>query len=116
VVTAADRPGRTPDADVWADVMGEPLVDGPGAADLGVLLFATGRRADVRWFPAPPPRALPADQAVEQQRWRLGLGADSPRLAALRAAVERRVGPDGLVRLRSGRDCTAVMSWEPTSG
>src|SRR6185503_12030971 len=31
VVTAADRPGRTPDADVWAEVMGEPLLVGPGA-------------------------------------------------------------------------------------
>jgi hypothetical protein len=113
VVTAADRPGRTPDAGVWAEVMGEPLVVGPGASDLAGLMLATGRRVDVRWFPAPPPRALPPDEAAEQHRWRLGLRADSPRLAALRDAVERRVEPDGLVRLRSGRRYTAVASWEP---
>jgi hypothetical protein len=113
VVTAADRPGRTPDADVWAEVMDEPLVVGPGASDLAGLMLATGRRVDVRWFPAPPARALPPDEAVEQQRWRLGLRADSPRLAALRGAVERRVESDGLVRLRSGRRHTAVVVWEP---
>jgi hypothetical protein len=113
VVTAADRPGRTPDADLWAEVTGEPLVTGPGAADLIVLLLATGRRIDVRTFPAPPPRALPLDQAVEQHRWRLGLRADSPRLADLRAAVERRIDADGLVRLKSGRSYTAVVTWEP---
>src|SRR5579884_4075566 len=113
VVTAADRPGRTPDADVWAEVTGEPLVTGPGATDLVVLLLATGRRVDVRTFPALPSRPLPPDQAVEQQRWRLGLRADSPRLAALRAAVERRADADGLVRLKSGRSYTAVITWEP---
>jgi hypothetical protein len=113
VVTAADRPGRSPDPDVWAEVMGEPYLPDPGASDLAVLMLATGRRADVRWFQAPPPRALPPDQAVEQQRWRLGLRADSPRLPALRDAVGRRVEPDGLVRLRSGRRYTAVVAWEP---
>jgi hypothetical protein len=113
VVTAADRPGRSPDPDVWADVMGEPHLADPGAADLVVLLLATGRRADVRWFVAPPPRALPPEQAVEQHRWRLGLRADSPRLAALRDAVARRVDGDGLARLRSGRSFTAVITWEP---
>jgi hypothetical protein len=115
VVTAADRPGRTPDADVWTEVMGEPLVVGPGATDLAVLMLASGRRVDVRTFPAPPPRALPPDQAVEQAAWRLGLRAGSPRLAALRDAVERRVDPDGLVRLQSGRRYTAVVTWEPGS-
>jgi hypothetical protein len=113
VVTAADRPGRTPDADVWAEVMGEPLVVGPGASDLVVLMLATGRRVDVRTFPAPPPKALPPDDAVEQHRWRLGLRAASPRLARLREAVSRRVDPDGLVRLRSGRSYTAVVTWPP---
>jgi hypothetical protein len=115
VVTVADRPGRSADPDVWAEVMGEPHLADPGAAEMQVLLLASGRRADVRHFAAPPPRALAPDQAVEQQRWRLGLRADSPRLGALRAAIERRVGADGLVRLRSGRAYTAVFTWEPTA-
>jgi hypothetical protein len=112
VVALADRSSRVPNLEVWEEVVGEPYVAGPGAAELVVLLLATGRRADVRWFQAAPPRALPPDQAVEQQRWRLGLRPDSPRLDALRAAVERRIDADGLVRLRSGRSCTAVLSWE----
>jgi hypothetical protein len=115
VVTAADRPGRTPDAELWAEVMGEPLVVGPGATDLAVLLLATGRRVDMRSFAALPPRALPPDQAVEQTRWRLGLRADSPRLGVLRAAVARRVDADGLVRLRNGRGYTTVVMWEAPS-
>ncbi len=111
IVTAADRPGRSPDAGVWAEVMGEPLLESPGGADLAVLLLATGRNADVRWFDATPPRAIPLDQAIEQQRWRLGLHADSPRLSALRAAIERRVDARGLVTLRGGRSRTAVIVW-----
>ena len=112
VITAADRPGRSPDPDVWREVMGEPHLSDPGAVEMQVLLLATGRRPDVRCFAAPPPRALPPEQAVEQQRWRLGLAADSARLPALRAAVEKRTGADGLVRLNSGRRYTAVLTWE----
>jgi hypothetical protein len=115
IVTAADRAGRTPDAEVWQEVMGESLLPGPGARELAMLMLATGRRIDLRTFSAPPPRAVALDDAVEQQRWRLGLRVDSPRLPALRAAVERRVDADGLVRLRSGRTGTSVITWEPAS-
>lgn len=113
VITAADRPGRAPDPDVWGEVMGEPHLPDPGAQEVQILLLATGRRPDVRCFAAPPPRALPVDQAVEQQRWRLGLAPNSARLRALRAAVEQRADADGLVRLNSGRRYTAVLTWEP---
>jgi hypothetical protein len=101
--------------DVWDEVVGEPYAHGPGAPELVVLLLATGRRVDVRTFPAPEPRALRVEEAVEQQRWRCGLRPGSPDLARLRAAVERRADPDGLARLRTGRRYTAVVTWESGS-
>lgn len=113
IVTAADRPGRSPDAAIWAEVMNEPLIESPGGTDLAMLLLTTGRRPDMRWFEAAPPKAIGVEQAIEQQRWRLGLRADSPRLGALRAAIVRRIDDRGLVTLRGGRSRTAVIVWEP---
>ncbi|HZR01035.1 MAG TPA: hypothetical protein VFC93_19700 [Chloroflexota bacterium] len=113
VVTLADRPARAPDEDVWLDLMGEPLIRGPGAPDFVALLLATGRRVDVRTFLAPAPRPIGLDEAVEAQRWRCGLREESPRLPQLRDAVRRRADADGLVRLRAGRGYTAVVTWEP---
>jgi SAM-dependent methyltransferase len=113
VVALSDRASRAPDEGVWLDVTGEPLRSGPGAAELAMLLLATGRRIDYHTFPAPPPRALPVDEAIETQRWRCGLRPDSAGVTRLRAAVERRAGSDGLVRLQSGRRYTGIVSWEP---
>src|SRR5262245_54853146 len=65
--------------------------------------------------PAYPDAPRSIRTAVEAQRWRCGLRADSPGVAQLRAAIEQRADGDGLVRLRSGRRYTAVVSWEPRS-
>jgi hypothetical protein len=59
------------------------------------------------------PAKVGAEPGHPEREQLVGLRADSPRLAALRAAVERRVDPDGLVRLRSYRSGTAVMTWAP---
>jgi 2-polyprenyl-3-methyl-5-hydroxy-6-metoxy-1,4-benzoquinol methylase len=112
VVALADRPPRTPDPEVWAELNGEPLAVLPGAREFIGLLSALGRRFDVATFAAPEPMPVPVDRAVAQH-WRFGLHDGSPRLGRLREILERRAGADKLVRLHGGRGYVAVVSWRP---
>jgi hypothetical protein len=113
VIGLADRPPRTTDPEVWAELYGEPLVVLPGARDFIALLGALGRRFDVATFAAPPVRPVTLDQAVAQH-WRYGIADGSPRLERLRELIGQHfTGADGMVHVHGGRRYMAVISWTP---
>lgn len=80
---------------LWQPVLGEPQVRLPAAADLAELLEARGAAVSVERIPARG-WSFPDREAAERAaRMRLWLDPDSPKIPAMRSALDDLLVPDG---------------------
>jgi SAM-dependent methyltransferase len=101
----------------WTELWGEPHHRLPALPEFLGVLAATGRRFDVRTFPAARESTpMPLDDAHAAARRLFWVTEGSARDARLRDLLQRHHDAgDGQVLLPQRIDYTAVVSWEPTA-